>query len=146
MTTVYFVRHAQSDFAVRDDQTRPLTEKGLRDRRLITEYLRDKPVDRVLSSLYKRAVDTVADLAERRGLPIETIPDFREREKGGTWLDGADFWAFAARQWADFRYTLPGGECLAWPQCRNAMSPHFMTRCRGTPGRALSSARTASGT
>lgn len=33
MTTVYFVRHAQPDLSVHDDLTRPLTEKGLQDRK-----------------------------------------------------------------------------------------------------------------
>ena len=32
MTTVYFVRHAQSDASVQDPFLRPLTEQGLRDR------------------------------------------------------------------------------------------------------------------
>ena len=41
MTTVYFVRHAQPDLSVHDDLTRPLTEKGLQDRKKVTDYFRD---------------------------------------------------------------------------------------------------------
>ena len=64
MTRIYFIRHAESDNAVRDGRIRPLTEKGLADRRLVTKYLQDKKIDAVLSSPFKRAVDTVADFAE----------------------------------------------------------------------------------
>lgn len=31
MTHLYYVRHAQPDYSVHDDLTRPLTEKGMRD-------------------------------------------------------------------------------------------------------------------
>ena len=59
MTIIYFVRHAKPDWSVHIDATRPLTEQGLRERALVTEYLLDKGVDLVFSSPYKRAVDTV---------------------------------------------------------------------------------------
>ncbi len=32
MTTIYFIRHAQSDQFVHDDRTHPLTAEGLGDR------------------------------------------------------------------------------------------------------------------
>lgn len=32
MTTVYFIRHAESDNTVRDGRIRPLTKKGMCDR------------------------------------------------------------------------------------------------------------------
>lgn len=40
--------------------------KGLRDRTLVTEFLMDKQIDAVLSSPYKRAMDTVRDFAEKK--------------------------------------------------------------------------------
>jgi len=39
MTTVYFIRHAESDFNVLDDRNRPLTIKGTVDSVLITDFL-----------------------------------------------------------------------------------------------------------
>ena len=50
-------------------------------------------------------------------LPIIHMPDFREREVAGEWID--DFDSFCQRQWADFDYHLPGGECLREVQERN---------------------------
>ena len=117
MTTVYFVRHAQPNYDNHDDLTRELTEKGLRDRLKVAEALKEIPVHAVLSSPYKRAVDTVQPLADRLGLPVVTDADFRERKVGEGWL--ADFTAFARRQWADFDFALEHGESLRQVQRRN---------------------------
>ncbi len=109
MTTVYFIRHAEPNFANHDDLTRELSQKGLADRRLVTVFLQDKGIGAVLSSPYRRAIDTVGEFAARRGLPVVTVGDFRERCVG-SWVD--DFDADARRQWEDFDYKLPGGESL----------------------------------
>ena len=42
MTTIYFVRHAQPNYENHDDMSRELSEKGLRDRALVTDFLRDR--------------------------------------------------------------------------------------------------------
>lgn len=120
LTTVYFIRHAQADNSVRDGRTRPLTEKGMKDRALVTEFFLDKPIDAVFSSPFKRAVDTIADFAEKNGFDITTIEDFRER-KGDSSMrkDNEGFVPFMERQWADFSYTFSDGECLAAVQSRN---------------------------
>ena len=56
MTNVYFALHAQPNYENHDDLTRELTENGLQDRKLVTEYLRDKEIHAVLSSPFKRMV------------------------------------------------------------------------------------------
>lgn len=117
MTTVYFVRHAESDYNNHDDMSRALTDKGLHDRRLVTDFLSDKHIDIVLSSPYKRAIDTVADFAEAVNLKVETVEDFRERKVGNEWIP--DFNAFCKKQWADFDYKLSDGESLGEVQSRN---------------------------
>ena len=119
ITTVYFVRHAQADNSNQDGRRRPLTEKGLADRRLVTEFLEDKAIDAVLSSPFKRAVDTVAEFAEKGGFEIEKIEDFRERKSDSDWDRINDGLSFIERQWADFSYKLSDGECLAEVQARN---------------------------
>ena len=82
LTVIYFVRHAEPDLSNHDDAYRGLTEKGLADRGLVTEFLADKNISAVLSSPYKRAVDTVKELADLRGLPVIAVDDFRERKVG----------------------------------------------------------------
>ena len=117
MTTVYFVRHAQPNYENHDDAQRELTSKGLRDRELVTAYLQDKEIDVVLSSPYKRAVQTVAHFAEGNGLDITRIPGFRERKVEAEWIE--DFEGFCRMQWEDFDHKLPEGESLREVQMRN---------------------------
>ena len=146
MTTVYFIRHAESDTSVRDGRIRPLTEKGLVDRRLVTEFLHDKNIDVVLSSPFKRAVDTVADFAEKYGFEIETVEDFREQKSSGGWgRDNPDHYSFLKQQWTDFSHSLSDGECLSEVQKRNiAALNQVLNRHKnkniviGTHGTALS--------
>ena len=117
MTTVYFVRHAEPNYNNHDDELRELTEKGLEDCKLVTEYLADKSIDVVLSSPYKRAVDTVMDFASYYSMTIEKIYDFRERKVDSEWIE--DFTEFCKRQWADSNYKYTDGETLAEVQKRN---------------------------
>ena len=117
MTHLYYVRHAQPDYSVHDDLTRPLTEKGMRDCALVTDFLTDKSIDRVFSSPYKRAVDTVQPFAAQAHLPVTLIDDLRERRIDSVWID--DFESFCKAQWADFDYRYKDGECLREVQERN---------------------------
>ena len=116
-TNVYFIRHAEPNYDNHDDMTRELSEKGMKDRVLVTEFLKDKQIDAVLSSPFKRAVDTVRDFAEKSGLEIEVVEDFRERRIDNCWIE--DFKGFCKKQWEDFNYKLSDGESLEEVQTRN---------------------------
>mgnify|MGYP001055308265 CR=1 FL=1 len=117
MTTVYFVRHATPNFHNHDDFTRELTAQGLEDRKRVTEFLWDKDIDVVLSSPYKRAVDTVKEFADAKGLEIELIDGFKERKVESEWIE--DFEGFCKKQWEDFHFKLSEGESLLEVQNRN---------------------------
>lgn len=117
MTNIYFVRHAEPNYSNHDDRQRELTAKGMEDRKRVTEYFRGIPVDAVLSSPYRRAVDTVSDFAQSRGYQIEMIEDFRERKVDSGWIE--NFNEFAREQWEDFNYKLSDGETLREVQVRN---------------------------
>lgn len=117
MTTVYFIRHAQSDRFTQDDRTRPLTAEGLCDTEKITAALENSGIDHIISSPYTRTIQTVTHLAEKLGLEIETDEDFRERN-AGKW-HGEHFFDFIKAQWEDFNYHIIDGECLADVQKRN---------------------------
>lgn len=129
-TNVYFIRHAEPNYHNHNDLTRELREKGLRDRELVTAFLADKKVGVVLSSPYKRAVDTVGHFASKYGFSIMTIQDFRERKVDSGWID--DFEAFTRRQWEDFGYKRKDGEALAEVQTRNVSAlQDILTRHTG---------------
>jgi len=119
MTTVYFVRHAEPNYANHDDMSRELSDKGLKDRRLVTDFFADKHIDAVLSSPYKRAIDTVRDFADSKGLDIIILDGFRERKVDSVWIE--DFDTFSRNQWDDFSYKLSDGECLKEVQQRNIL-------------------------
>ena len=117
MTTVFFIRHAQSDRFVMDDRTRPLTDEGMNDTKKITEVLINSKISHIVSSPYTRTIQTVTDLSEKLGIGIETDEDFRERN-AGKW-HGENFIEFIKSQWSDFNYHILDGECLAEVQKRN---------------------------
>lgn len=115
-TRIYFVRHCEPDFSVREDRIRPLTEKGHQDATLLVERLLNKNIVQFYSSPYERTMDTVRPSAKAAGLEILQVEDFRERAVGG-WVE--DFKAFAEMQWQNFEFKLEGGECLREVQERN---------------------------
>lgn len=117
MTTIFFVRHAEVNYKNHNDKERELTAKGLEDRKLVSKYLEDKNVDVILSSPYKRAIDTVKHFADTNNNQIEIIEDFRERKVDSQWIE--DFDAFCKQQWLDFSYKLSDGETLSEVQERN---------------------------
>lgn len=120
MTTIYFIRHAEPNYENHDDMSRELSDKGLEDRKLVTEFLMDKQIDIVLSSPYKRAIDTVRDFADEKGMDIIIIDEFKERRVDSGWIE--DFNSFCRKQWEDFSYKLSDGECLEEVQNRNVMA------------------------
>ncbi|MBQ7006797.1 MAG: histidine phosphatase family protein [Oscillospiraceae bacterium] len=117
MTNLYFVRHATPNYDNHDDMSRELTQQGLIDRYKAKDFLADKDINVVLSSPYKRSVDTVAPIAEEIGFEIKTYYGLRERTVCDEWLYCFD--DYAKKQWSDFTYKLPGGECLGEVQERN---------------------------
>lgn len=141
-TNIYFVRHAEPDFSIKDDLSRPLSEKGAADAKKVTNALINRNINIVFSSPYKRAVDTIKDFASNIGLEIITNDNFRER-KVGIWVE--DFKAFSEKQWQDFEFKLSDGESLREVQERNisALFHLLKNNCGrniaiGTHGTALS--------
>ena len=90
ITTVYFVRHAELNYNNHDDRLRELSEKGMEDRKRVSAYLADKGINVILSSPYKRAVDTVSHFAESRKLPVRVAEDFRKRKVDSGWIEDFD--------------------------------------------------------
>ena len=117
MTKVFFVRHAEPNYDNHDDRSRELSPRGMEDRKKVTSFLADKNIDIVISSPFKRAVDTVQDFADKNGLPVEIVEDFRERKVDSGWIE--DFASFSKKQWSDFSFKLLDGECLKEVQDRN---------------------------
>ena len=146
MTTIYFIRHAQSESSVHDPFLRPLTEKGIQDRSLVTRFLLDKNIDFAFSSPYKRAADTIVDFTRGKGIEIEKIHDFREHETISDTYCDADYFPFIQQYWENKNYKVPGDESFGELQSRNVRAlKSILKECKdkniiiGTHGMALSS-------
>ena len=83
------VRHARAgDRAdwTGDDRLRPLDERGERQAQALVELLDPHAVSRIVSSPYRRCLQTVEPLADARGLEIEAREELGEERQSA---DGA---------------------------------------------------------
>ncbi len=84
--TFLLIRHGHaegnSEFRFIGQSEVALSELGRRQAEALTERLAVLPVTRVVSSDLRRAVDTVAGVAEARRIPVEPEPRFREIDNG----------------------------------------------------------------
>lgn len=83
-----------------EDRTRPLTEEGKKDSRIVQEFLQDKNIAAFYCSPYKRSVETIADTAAFFEKEIVTDERLREREKGPCGNNHGMF----QKRWADHNY------------------------------------------
>ncbi|WP_419393994.1 histidine phosphatase family protein [Cytobacillus praedii] len=79
LTRLYFVRHAHSIYTP-DERQRPLSDRGLLDAEKTTKLLLAENIDYVISSPYKRAIQTVEGIAKYIGKEIIIEEGFKERK------------------------------------------------------------------
>lgn len=86
---VWVVRHADAGERsewTRPDHERPLNAAGEEQARLLAEALRGEQIDRLLSSPYRRCVQTLEPLGAALARPVETVLELGE----GHGLDGIE--------------------------------------------------------
>lgn len=72
--TIFLLRHAAAGDRTKwsgPDPERPLTKKGRKQTQIITEALAAKNIERIVTSPYKRCIETVEPLAKRIGAKVE---------------------------------------------------------------------------
>ena len=111
---LYLVRHAHADYS--PDETRSLSESGRKAAVRVADLLLDRDVSAIVSSPYRRAIETVQPLADCLGLPVQIDADLRERHLSTGTLD--DFRGSVEASWRDFDLTYRGGESSAAAQAR----------------------------
>lgn len=116
LTTVYFVRHADSAFVPNREWERGLTEQGERDAGRIVDILGKETLDHFVSSPYERAIATIRGLAALHKQEIQLVEDLREREIGV--ITGIDFKTAKKQVYADFDHAFAGGESSKQAQKR----------------------------
>ncbi|MGG2935319.1 histidine phosphatase family protein [Bacillus pacificus] len=107
MATIYFVRHAHSTYT-KEERERPLSEKGHLDAENVTSLLKDRHIDVVISSPYKRAIQTVQGIANTYDVSIQIEEDLRERLLSSESV--ADFNDAVQKVWEDWDFAHEGGE------------------------------------
>ena len=78
------IRHAQAGSREEwegDDRERPLDARGEQQAAALVEQLAGFALERILSSPYRRCLQTVAPLARARGLAGEALPELGEEQQ-----------------------------------------------------------------
>ncbi|WAA12809.1 histidine phosphatase family protein [Fervidibacillus halotolerans] len=107
VTNLYFVRHAHSTYSP-DEYNRPLSERGKIDALKVTNLLKHKNIHILISSPYKRAIQTIEGLTDWIGDEIIIEEDFRERRLSRNPVD--DFEFAITKVWEDDAFSWEGGE------------------------------------
>ncbi|MBD7906716.1 histidine phosphatase family protein [Sporosarcina gallistercoris] len=106
-TTLVLVRHAHSTYTS-DELGRPLSSKGFSDAVQMSELLQKESIDVVISSPYKRAIQTVEGIAEFFDLDVVIVDGFKERTLSGQPVE--DFDVAIRAVWENPAFSWNGGE------------------------------------
>ena len=135
MARVLLIRHCQTTGQSLDS---PLTELGRRQAVALASWLAGRGIDRIVSSPYRRALDTIAPFAEEAELGVEVDERLGER-RVGEYLESPEQWRqLMPGLFADRERKLPGGEsgveltARSWPALREALDgPNAVTAVIG---------------
>ncbi|MCZ0701914.1 2,3-bisphosphoglycerate-dependent phosphoglycerate mutase [Natronobacillus azotifigens] len=107
MKELILIRHCQAEGQHKDS---PLTNNGVNQARRLAEFLSKKNIklDRILSSPYMGAVETIKPYADKNHLKVEIDPRLQERILSEEPID--DWFDVLETSFLDMDYRLPGGE------------------------------------
>jgi 2,3-bisphosphoglycerate-dependent phosphoglycerate mutase len=105
LTNLFFVRHAHSTYS--PDELRR-SEKGQTDAEIITQILKKENIDYVISSPYKRAVQTVEGVADFFGKEVIIENSFKERILSEGPIENFDL--AVTKVWEEPAFSWEGGE------------------------------------
>lgn len=125
VTNLFFVRHAHSAYSP-DELNRPLSERGQADARRVTDLLMKENIHVLISSPYRRAIETIEGLAGPLGLDMIIEDNFRERLLSAGPV--SDFEHAVTRVWEDFSFTWEGGESGLAARSRGVQALHQILR------------------
>lgn len=108
MTSIYFVRHAESAYVEGKERTRGLTLKGSEDSEVIKDRLINEDIDYFISSPYQRSIDTITPTAKANSKDIAVVEDLRERSIGE--FEPLSFYEAKQKVYEQLDFSFPGGE------------------------------------
>jgi 2,3-bisphosphoglycerate-dependent phosphoglycerate mutase len=137
ITRIVLVRHARSaPDRDRPEPEWPLSDEGRRQADALVPVLSAAGVNRLASSPYVRAIETLRPFAAASGQEIEIHPDLRERRLTSDWIE--DLEPELARMHADLAYGWPDGETGTEAAARMSAVLHKIARQR--PGDCVAAA------
>lgn len=105
MSTIYLIRHCETTGQAPDA---PLTPRGEEQAQRLCTQLLELPITHLISSPYRRALDSIQPLATVLKLSVAQEEDLKERRLSAVPLD--DWQDHLRRTFIDPDYTCPGGE------------------------------------
>lgn len=111
---IYLVRHCHATGQGQEPEA-PLSEEGFQQAERLAAWFANRKVERIVSSPYTRALQTIEPLAKQRGIGIEIEERFKERKLCSG--PAPDWRERLAASYIDLDLCLPGGE-----SCRTAMA------------------------
>ncbi|MBM7691047.1 2,3-bisphosphoglycerate-dependent phosphoglycerate mutase [Peribacillus deserti] len=129
MTILYFVRHAHSVYNS-NELRRPLSNKGAMDSISVCELLKNERVDHIISSPYRRAVETVETLSIYLKKEIVIEESLRERTLSEEPVE--DFNYAVEQVWKNVHFSWEGGESNIQAQLRGVQAIlHILNKYEG---------------
>lgn len=107
ITNIFLVKHAYSIYGS-DELNRLLSEEGINESKKVLDLLIDENITNIISSAYKRAIQTVEKVGYYFKINIIINDKFRERSIFNGYVD--DFNKVISKWWEDFEFALDGGE------------------------------------
>ncbi|WP_226034755.1 histidine phosphatase family protein [Aquibacillus saliphilus] len=107
MNRLFMIRHCNAEGQHKDS---PLTKSGVNQAQGLATFFEQSSyeIDRIISSPYLRAVESIKPYADKNNIPIEIDPRLQERvlseEPVDDWIDVLE------QSFTDLDFTLPGGE------------------------------------
>ncbi|GAP97839.1 histidine phosphatase family protein [Leptolyngbya sp. NIES-2104] len=116
---VYLVRHCQ---ATGQEPDAPLTEIGKQQAIALADWLSEVPIERIISSPFSRALQSITLLSERLGLAVEADERLVERMLSPVPLD--DWRESLAKTFIDLDLSFEGGESSRTAMMRGVAVVH----------------------
>lgn len=105
MQKIFLIRHAEAQGQSPEAQ---LTENGLKQARELADFFNGIDVERIISSPYLRAIQTIEPLADQLAIEVEQDDQLKERLLSSTPLP--DWYESLRATFEDFDLAYEGGE------------------------------------
>ena len=102
---IYIIRHCKADGQPSESQ---LTEVGFKQAKNLAEFLSDTKIDRIISSPFLRAIQSVEPISEKTNLKIEIDERLSERTLAA--VDLPDWLEKLKATYSDMELKFEGGE------------------------------------